>query len=81
MLLLGYLSMLILHIPQLLFLHIETSCVVCFPNLDEVSFRFNIFGCCLLLMLFVASHVLHSIIAFMLFFLYFEISLKSSALF
>ena len=47
--------MIILHTLHPLFLHFKTPCLVYSPNLDEVSVCFNFFGCCLLLMIFVAS--------------------------
>ena len=47
--------MIILHTLHLLFLYFETPCVLCSPNLDEVSVCFTLFGCRLLLMNFVVS--------------------------
>ena len=46
-----FLSLIVLDTRNLLLLHFETLCVVCFPNVDKVSACIELSGCRLLLMI------------------------------
>ena len=73
--------MIIFHTPHLLFLLLVTSCVVFFPNVEEVSILFKILSCLGLLMTFVMSRISLILSLFLSSSRFLIISVNSSGLF